>query len=83
MGHQQRVQRMGELLVKLQAALEVISQGPQTPGMDAQVWKEKLKGYQEKLKQIQSGEKKAWPGWLVPAIGAFIWGFILFRWYSR
>jgi hypothetical protein len=83
MGHQHRVQRMGEWIVKLQAGLEVMSQHPQTPGMDVQGLKEKLKGYQEKLKQVQSGEKKARPSWLVPTIGAFIWGFILFRWFSR
>jgi hypothetical protein len=84
MGHQQRLQRMGEWLGKLQAGLEAISQHPHTPGMDVLGWKEKLQGYQEKLKQAQSGEKPAWhSGWLVPAIGAFLWGFILFRWLSR
>jgi hypothetical protein len=50
MGHQQRVQRMGELVGKLQAALEVMSQHPQTPGMDVARWRETLQGYQDKLK---------------------------------
>jgi hypothetical protein len=84
MGHQQRLQRMQELVGKLQAGLEVISQGQHAPGMDAPGWKAKLQGYQEKLKRAQSGGKTAWhSGWLIPTIGAFIWGFILFRWFLR
>jgi hypothetical protein len=84
MGHQQRLQRMGELVGKLQAGLEAISQHPQTPGMDVPNWKDKLQGYQDKLKQAQSGEKPAaHSGWLVPAIGAFLGGFILYLWLSH
>jgi hypothetical protein len=81
MGHQQRLQLMGETLGKLQAALEVISQGPHTPGMDVPSWREKLQGYQAKLKQAQSDKKLAGhSSWLVPTVGAFLGGFVLFYW---
>jgi hypothetical protein len=93
MGHQQRVQLMRERLGKLQAALEAISQHPHTPGMDVPRWREKLQGYQDKLgqacdsqapNQAPSGEKRAGQsGWLVPAIGAFLGGVILFLWLSQ
>jgi hypothetical protein len=59
MGHQKRLQRMGELLGKVQSALDAISQGPQAPGMDVANWKDKLQGYQEKLKQAQSDDGAA------------------------
>src|SRR5262249_21609022 len=45
MGHQQRLQHMGETLAKVQSALEAVSQGPQAPGMDVPGWREKLQGY--------------------------------------
>jgi hypothetical protein len=82
MGHQQRVQRMGELLGKLQAGLDVISQGPQAPGMDAQGWSKKLQGYQEKLKQARAGSASH-SGWLMPTLGAFLGGIILYFWLSQ
>ena len=82
MGHQQRLERTQEILGKLQAGLEAISQGPQAPGMDVVNWKDKLQGYQEKLKQAQSGSA-GHSGWLVPTIGAFLGGFILYFWLSH
>ena len=83
MGHQQRLQLMGERLGKLQAGLEAISQHPQAPGMDVPKWREKLQGYQVKLEQAKSGEKPTGHlAWLVPTIGAFLGGLILFRWLS-
>ena len=57
MGHQQRLQQMGETLAKVQSALEAVSQGPQAPGVDVANWKDKLQGYQEKLKQAQSDDE--------------------------
>jgi hypothetical protein len=59
MGHQQRLQRMQGLVGKLQSALEAVSQGPQAPGMDVANWKDKLQGYQDKLKQAQSDDEAA------------------------
>jgi hypothetical protein len=59
MGHQQRLQRMQETIGKVQSALEAVSQDPQTPGMDVATWKDKLQGYQEKLKQAQSDDEAA------------------------
>ena len=53
--------------------------------MDVPDWKEKLQGYQDKLKQHQSGEEPAarHSGWLVPTVGAFLGGFILYLWLSH
>jgi hypothetical protein len=84
MGHQQRLQRIGEMLGKVEDALEAISQGQHTPCMDLPNWKDKLQGYQEKLKQVQSGEKPAGHlDWLVPIVGAFLGGVILYLWISH
>jgi hypothetical protein len=93
MGHQQRLQVMRERLGKLQAALEAISQHPQTPGMDVPSWREKLQGYQDQLSQAcdaqareqpQSGEQPAGhSGWLVATVGAFLGGVFLFLWLSH
>jgi hypothetical protein len=59
MGHQKRLQHMQETLGKVQSALEAISQGPQAPGMDVPAWSQKLRGYQDKLKQAQSDDEAA------------------------
>ena len=93
MGHEQRKQLLRERLGKLQAALEAISQHPQTPGMEVAKWKEKLQQGQDKLSQAcdspaldqeQPGERQAGKiGWLIPAVAAFFGGAILFLWLSQ
>jgi hypothetical protein len=92
MGHPQRLQLMQERLGQLQTALEAISQGPQAPGMEVPSWKEKLQGHQDKLSQACDSQALRQPplgekpggrsSWLVPFVGAFLGGFLLFLWLS-
>jgi hypothetical protein len=90
MGHQQRKQLLRERVGKLQAALEALGRYPQAPGMDLPGATQKLQQLQDRLSQdgaspaLNQAESRERPtgkmSWLIPVVGAFLAGFLLFFW---